>query len=715
MEAVIRKEYILNGLCCAMCAEKMQKRIGKLEGVNAASIDFATQKLSLEIGCGQLDTIITEASRIVKQYEPDIFISEAAAAKRPTSKKEPASKKTILRYVLIGVGAAIFAVGMVSEFGLISGFIWQIELALFLAAYLLIGGDVIGKALKNISRGQVFDENFLMSVATVGAFAIGEYPEGAAVMLFYKIGVIFEHIAVGRSRRSITALMDIRPDYANLWKDEKLKRVSPEEVEIGALIAVRPGEKVPLDGIVTDGRSALDTSALTGESLPRDVEPGDEVLSGSVNTNGLLTIRVAKAFGESTVSKILELVQSASSRKSKVENFITRFARYYTPAVVCMAVALALIPPLVIPGAAFSEWLSRALVFLVVSCPCALVISIPLSFFGGIGGSSRNGILVKGSNYLEALNNVDTVVFDKTGTLTQGVFTVTGIVAVGGFSQEELLRFAAQAESASTHPIAASIRKAYGKELNMPDKIEELAGFGVRAEIDGRTILVGNAKLLTEIGFTASDAPGTVVYIAVDDSYAGHIVISDTVKTDGRQAIAALKRAGVKKTVMLTGDSRATGERTAAELGIDNVFSELLPHQKVEKLEELERGKTSKGRLVFVGDGINDAPVLARADVGVAMGGVGSDAAIEAADVVLMTDEPSKVAVAIQIARKTKTIVWQNVIFALGVKAVILVLGAAGIASMWAAVFGDVGVAVIAILNAMRAMRVVNPSGGSLL
>jgi Cd2+/Zn2+-exporting ATPase len=701
METVIRKEYILDGLCCAMCAEKMQKRIRKLEGVNAAFIDFATQKLSIEIGGGQLDKIIGEASRIVKQYEPEIVISEATMAKKPALEKEPASKKAILRYALIGVGAVIFAAGMIFEFAR------QIELALFLVAYLLIGGDVVWKALKNISGGQVFDENFLMSVATVGAFAIGEYPEGAAVMLFYKIGEIFEHIAVGRSRKSITALMDIRPDYANLWAGEKLKRVSPEEVEIGALIAVRPGEKVPLDGIVTDGRSALDTSALTGESLPRDVEPGDEVLSGSVNKNGLLTIRVAKAFGESTVSKILELVQSASSRKSKVENFITKFARYYTPAVVFMAAALAVIPPLVIPGAAFSEWLSRALVFLVVSCPCALVISIPLSFFGGIGGSSRNGILVKGSNYLEALNNVDTVVFDKTGTLTQGVFTVTDIVAADGFSQEELLRFAAQAESASTHPIAASIRKAYGKELNIPDKIEELAGFGVRAEIDGRTILAGNTKLLTGVGFAATDAPGTVVYVAADDSYAGHIVISDTVKPDGRQAIAALKRAGVRKTVMLTGDNRATGERTAAELGIDKVFSELLPHQKVEKLEELERGKTSKGTLVFVGDGINDAPVLARADVGIAMGGVGSDAAIEAADVVLMTDEPSKVAVAIQIARKTKTIVWQNVIFALGVKAVILVLGAVGIANMWSAVFGDVGVAIIAILNATRAMRVV--------
>ncbi|MDR1068331.1 MAG: cadmium-translocating P-type ATPase [Clostridiales Family XIII bacterium] len=699
----MRKEYILDGLCCAMCAEKMQKRIRKLEGVNAASIDFATQKLSLEIGdSGKLDAIITAASRIVKQYEPEIVVTETTAERNFARAKNNMSLRSTLRYALIGAGAVLFSAGMIFEPNR------GIELALFLSAYVLIGGDVVLSALRNIAKGQVFDENFLMSIATIGAFAIGEYPEGAAVMLFFKIGEIFERIAVGRSRRSITALMDIRPDYANLKTGEKLKRVSPEEVTPGALIVVRPGEKVPLDGIVTDGNSALDTSALTGESLPRDVKPGAEVLSGSLNKNGLLTIKVTKAFRESAVSKILELVGNASSRKSKVENFITRFARYYTPAVVIAAAALAVIPPLAVPGAVFSEWLPRALVFLVVSCPCALVISIPLSFFGGIGGASRNGILVKGSNYLEALNDVDTVVFDKTGTLTQGVFTVTDIVPAGGFSSDELIRLAARAESASTHPIAVSILKAYGQSTPMPNGIiEELAGFGVRALIDGRTVLAGNANLLANIDFPAADVFGTAVYIAVDGKYAGRIIIADIVKPDSKQAIAALKRAGVRNTVMLTGDNKAAGERTAAELGLDEVISGLLSHQKVEKLEELERGKTTKGKLVFVGDGINDAPVLARADVGIAMGGVGSDAAIESADVVLMTDEPSKVVTAIQIARKTKAIVWQNIIFALWVKAVILVLGALGMANMWSAVFGDVGVAVIAILNAMRAMRYV--------
>ncbi|MDR1132305.1 MAG: cadmium-translocating P-type ATPase [Oscillospiraceae bacterium] len=702
MEETIRKEYILDGLCCAACADKMQKRINKVAGVNAASIDFVTQKLSLEVGDGgKLDVIIAETNRIVKQYEPEVVIAEATAARKSARAKEPADKKAVLRYTLIGIGAVLFAGGVIFDFGR------QLEFALFLAAYLLVGGDVVWRALKNISKGRLFDENFLMSVATAGAFAIGEYPEGAAVMLFFKIGEIFEHVAVGRSRRSITALMDIRPDFANLKIGEKLRRVSPEEVELGALIAVRPGEKVPLDGVVTEGRSALDTSALTGESLPRDVEPGSEVLSGSVNKNGLLTIRVIKTFGESTVSKILELVQNASARKSKVENFITRFSRYYTPAVVLAAAALAIIPPLAVPGAVFSEWLSRALVFLVVSCPCALVISIPLSFFGGIGGASRNGILVKGSNYLEALSDVDTVVFDKTGTLTQGVFTVTEFAAAEGFTPDELLSLAARAESASTHPIAVSIREAYGTAVAMPSGIEELAGFGIRAVIDGKTVLAGNASLLAGISFPAADAAGTVVYIAVDGRYAGHIVIADAVKADSKQAVAALRRAGVKKTVMITGDSRIAGERLANTLGLDAAFSELLPHQKVEKLEELEHRKLSKGKLVFVGDGINDAPALARADVGIAMGGVGSDAAIEAADVVLMTDEPSKVAAAIQIARKTKTIVWQNVIFALGVKAIILISGAMGLANMWAAVFGDVGVAVIAILNATRAMRTV--------
>jgi Cd2+/Zn2+-exporting ATPase len=502
--------------------------------------------------------------------------------------------------------------------------------------------------------------------------------------------------------------MDIRPDFANLKTGGELKRVPPEEVGVGEIIVVKPGEKIPLDGVVIEGRSALDTSALTGEALPRDVEPGGEVLSGSINKNGLLTVEVTKAFGESTVSKILDLVQNASGAKAPVENFITKFARYYTPVVVFAAVALAVIPPLVLPGADFADWLNRALVFLVVSCPCALVISIPLSFFGGIGGASRNGILVKGSNFLDALHNVETIVFDKTGTLTKGVFAVTEITPANGFERWELLRFAACAEAASTHPIALSIQKEYGKSVAHEEitEYEEIPGQGIHARVNGRAVLAGNGKLLDTAGVVheKTDVVGTVVYIAADGVFAGHIVISDTVKPDGKRAIAELKASGVKTVAMLTGDTRAAGEKTGRELGIDTVCAELLPHQKVEKLEELNRAKSGKGKLVFVGDGINDAPVLARADVGVAMGGVGSDAAIEAAEVVLMTDEPSKIVDAIRIAKKTRNIVWQNIFFAMSVKGVILVLGALGVATMWEAVFGDVGVALIAVLNAMRAM-----------
>ena len=701
MEAAIRKEYIFDGLCCPLCTDKIQKRIRKLDGVKDVSLDFATQKLSLTLdNIGKLEGIIAEAGRIAKQYDPNVVVSEAVTARKPAQNKETASLGTILNYTRLGIGAVLFAVGMIANVSGLS------EFALLLAAYLFVGADVLWSALKNITKGHIFDEKFLMSLATIGAFCISEYPEGVAVMLFFQIGETFERIAIGRSRRSITALMDIRPDFANLKIGEKLKRVPPEEVAIGEYIAVRPGEKIPLDGIVIDGNSALDTSALTGEAMPRDVKCDDEVLSGFVNKSGLLTIKVTKPFGESTVSKILELVQNASGKKSKVEKFITRFARYYTPSVVFSALALAVLPPFLIAGAEFSDWLYRALVFLVASCPCALVISIPLSFFGGIGGASRNGILVKGSNYLEALYNVDTVVFDKTGTLTKGVFTVTDIVPTEGISKEELLRLAACAESASTHPIALSIRREYEKPVDIAGKIEETAGFGVKAVIDGKTVLAGNSNLLEGIEIPVLAEMGTVVYLAVDGKYIGHILIADVVKPDSKQAVAILKKTGVKRTVMLTGDNKESGEKIAAELNLDNVFAELLPHQKVEKIEELEQSKISNGKIVFVGDGINDAPVLARADVGIAMGGVGSDAAIEAADVVLMTDEPSKVASAIQIARKTKAIVWQNIVFALGVKAAILTLGALGIANMWAAVFGDVGVAVIAILNAMRAMMI---------
>ena len=723
----VTKTYLLDGLDCPLCAGKIEDSIQKLAGVRGARVDFAAQRLSLEIsGPDKLDFVVQEAARLVRLHEPGVCLREVSGTLRCLSgapvgpdgaADAKASAPVLAHWREYGAGLCLilFACGIFIDLG------HPADLFVFLAAYLLVGGEVVLRALSNIARGRVFDENFLMSIATIGAFAIGEYAEGVAVMLFYQVGEAFQRAAVGRSRKSIAALMDIRPDYANLKTAGGVEKVSPDLVPVGAEIIVRPGEKIPLDGIVLDGRSALDTSALTGESLPRDVEPGGEVLSGSINTNGLLTIRVTKIFGESTVSKILELVQNAGGNKSRTEDFIKKFARSYTPAVVFAALMLAFLPPLLVPDALFSEWLSRALVFLVVSCPCALVISIPLSFFGGIGGASRNGVLVKGGNYLEALNSADTVVFDKTGTLTKGKFAVTDILPANGFTPEELLRLAAHAESASTHPIAASIRAAYGKELLPVAQVQEIAGHGVRVLFEGRTILAGNSRLLEGIDHPPAEAHGTGVHIAVQGVYAGSLVIADSLKDDSEYAIEALKSLGIKRVVMLTGDNRAAAERIGAELGLDRVYAELLPHQKVEKLEELDadmraiprsgpagaqqRGKSKKGKLIFVGDGINDAPVLARADIGIAMGGVGSDAAIEAADVVLMTDEPGKVATAIRIARKTRRIVVQNVAFALGTKAVILVLGAAGIATMWEAVFGDVGVALLATLNASRAMK----------
>jgi Cd2+/Zn2+-exporting ATPase len=723
--------YILEGLCCANCAAKIERAAGKLEGVKLASIDMMTQKLILTTDDdSRTSALLTEITEITGRIEPDVKVSlaDAVAARRRTAQDacghdcacdhghdhaddhahdhghdhDHGTGGSLVKKVLMGIGAVLFVVGMILELNR-----W-VELAMFLASYLLIGGEVVFRALKNISKGQVFDENFLMSVATIGAFAIGEYPEGVAVMLFYQIGEAFQQYAVGRSRKSITDLMDIRPDFANVKIGDELRRVSPEEVLVGDLIEVKPGEKIPLDGVVMEGYSALDTSALTGESLPRDVEPGAEVLSGSINKNGLLTIEVTKPFGESTVSKILDLVQNASGHKAPVENFITKFARYYTPAVVFAAVALAIVPPLFF-GGEWAEWINRALVFLVVSCPCALVISIPLSFFGGIGGASRNGILVKGSNYLDALHNVDTVVFDKTGTLTKGVFAVAEIVPAGELSRDALLELAAYAESNSNHPIAVSIQKAYGGKIQR-ERIagyEEIAGHGIRVSVDGAAILAGNSKLMDREGvaFRRPDSIGTVVYLAANGVFAGYIVIADEVKHDSKKAIAALKTLGVRKTAMLTGDSKDVGEQIGHELGLDMVCAELLPQNKVEQLEKLFDEKSGKGKLLFVGDGINDAPVLARADVGIAMGGVGSDAAIEAADVVLMTDEPSKIADAITISKKTRRIVMQNIVFALAVKGVILILGAIGIATMWEAVFGDVGVALIAVLNAMRAMK----------
>lgn len=582
------------------------------------------------------------------------------------------------------------------------------EMGIFLACYVVIGWDIVWKAITNILSGQVFDENFLMTIATIGALILGEHSEGVAVMLFYQVGEWFQSYAVSKSRKSIANLMDIRPDYANVERDGKLVQVDSEEVSIGNTIVVKPGERIPLDGIIINGVSALDTSALTGESMPREVAPGAEVISGCINQTGILSIRTTKEFGESTVAKILDLVENASDKKGKTENFITRFARYYTPAVVFAALALAILPP-VITGQSFSIWIYRALTFLVISCPCALVISIPLSFFGGIGGASKIGVLVKGSNYLESLAHAEMVVFDKTGTLTKGSFAVSEIHPVG-MDESQLLELAAYAEDYSNHPISASIKKAYGKKIvqNRISDVQEIAGHGVQAIIDGMKVLAGNAKLMERehIRYQSSGAVGTVIYLACDGTYSGSIVIEDEIKQDAPSAIRQLKSSGIRKTVMLTGDADAVGQKVSGRLGLDQAYTELLPADKVDQVEALLRKKTEKGKLVFVGDGINDAPVLARADVGIAMGGLGSDAAIEAADVVLMTDEPSKIAAVMKIARKTIRIANQNIVFALGVKFLVLILGALGYANMWAAVFADVGVSVIAILNAIRAMRV---------
>lgn len=584
----------------------------------------------------------------------------------------------------------------------------SIEMGIFLSCYVVIGWDIVWKAVTNILHGQVFDENFLMTIATIGALILGEHSEGVAVMLFYQVGEWFQSYAVSKSRRSITSLMDIRPDYANMEQDGKLVQVDPDEVPIGSTIIVKPGERIPLDGTIIKGSSALDTSALTGESMPREVEPGMEVISGCINQTGILTIRTTKEFGESTVAKILDLVENASDKKGRIENFITRFARYYTPAVVFAALALAILPP-IITGQAFSIWIYRALTFLVISCPCALVISIPLSFFGGIGGASKIGVLVKGSNYLEALAHAEMVVFDKTGTLTKGSFAVSEIHS-NDMKDHQLLELAAYAEDYSNHPISLSIKNAYGKKIDNTriTDVQEIAGHGVQALIDGKTVLAGNAKLMIRehIKYTACPSVGTVVYVACNGKYAGCIVIEDEIKADAPAAIRSLKSAGIRRTVMLTGDADAVGKKVANRLGLDQAYTELLPADKVDRVEDLLTQKSEKGTLVFVGDGINDAPVLARADIGIAMGGLGSDAAIEAADVVLMTDEPSKIATVMRIARKTIRIANQNIVFALGIKFLVLILGAFGYANMWAAVFADVGVSVIAILNAIRAMRV---------
>jgi len=698
---------MLEGLGCANCAAKMEKEISGLEGVEFAAVDFVSKKLTLEISPKVNRTELNEKIEgIVKKIEPEVKVvfekdtSKANVKENNEEEEEGVNKKEIIRLV---VGGAIFAVGIIFNFQN-----W-LELTIFIISYIIVGGDVVLRAIKGIARGQVFSEHFLMSIATIGAFFVGEYPEGVAVMLFYLVGELFQDMAVGHSRKSISALMDIRPDYANLKVGDEIRKVSPEEVNIGDIIIVKPGEKVPLDGKVIEGNSMVDTAALTGESVPRELEPGNGALSGFINVNGVLTIEVTKDFADSTVSKILDLVQNASSRKAPTEKFITKFARYYTPIVVFGALALAIIPPLVIPGATFNTWIYRALVFLVVSCPCALVISIPLGFFGGIGGASKRGILVKGSNYLEALNNVEMVVFDKTGTLTKGIFEVVDVNPQVDFTKEELIEYAAFAESHSSHPIALSILKVYNKDVDFT-KIEgydEIAGHGILAKVGGKEILAGNSKLMNKENIIYQDVEtlGTVVHVAVDKKYAGNIVISDAVKEDSADAIKGLKAVGVGTIVMLTGDRKAVGEKIGAQLGIDEVYSELLPADKVEKIESLEAKKSPKGKIVFVGDGINDAPVLARADIGMAMGGLGSDAAIEAADIVIMTDEPSKIVTAIKVAKRTRNIVMQNIVFALGVKAIFLALGAAGVATMWEAVFADMGVAIIAILNAMRVMN----------
>lgn len=608
-------------------------------------------------------------------------------------------QKRALYHIL--AGAAVFLMGAFApkRYGL--------PLFVNILAFLIVGLDVVKKAVKNISRGQVFDENFLMAIATIGAFFVGEYSEGVAVMLFYQVGELFQSYAVNKSRRSIAALMDIRPDYANVERNGEQITVDPEEIRIDEIIVVKPGEKVPLDGIVVEGSSSLDTAALTGESVPRKVEAGQDILSGVINLNGVLRIQVTKPFGESTVAKILDLVENASSKKSKSENFITKFARYYTPAVVIAALMLAVFPPLLL-GAHFSEWIHRALIFLVISCPCALVISIPLSFFGGIGGASKAGVLVKGSNYLEALSQAEIVVFDKTGTLTKGTFQVTKICPEG-VSKEDLLRFASYAESYSNHPISQSLKRAYGLEIESSkvEDVEEFSGKGVKAVVEGTIVYAGNRKLMLmqNIAVDESDLVGTIVHVALNGKYAGYILIADEIKEDAKEAISAIQQLGMKRTVMLTGDNRETGEAVAAELGLNEVYTELLPGDKMEKMEELFQKKSEKGKLVYVGDGINDAPVLTRADIGIAMGALGADAAIEAADIVIMTDEPSKIADALRISRKTLGIVRQNIIFALGIKGLFLIMGAFGMANMWEAVFADVGVSVIAILNAMRALR----------
>ena len=698
-----KKQFVLEGLDCASCADKIETKVKELPNIASATMNFVMKTLTIEVqDKNHTESLVEQVKDIVAKLEPHVKVIEQKNEHSHDHDHGDMDRRGMINRLVLGV--ILFIIPLTMSLNPVIAF------ALYGAAYLVIGSDIVLLAIKNMIRGQIFDENFLMTIATLGAFAIGEYPEGVAVMLFYKIGELFQNMAVNKSRRSITALMDIRPDFAHLQVNGESVKVSPEDVHIGDIILVKPGERIPLDGVVIKGQTMVDTSALTGESVPRSLEIGSKALSGSINQSGVIEVKVEKSFGESTVSKILELVENASNNKAKTEHFITKFARHYTPLVVGAAALIAILPPLIISGATFSDSIYKALVFLVISCPCALVISIPLGFFGGIGAASKNGILIKGSNYLEALNYVDTVVFDKTGTLTKGEFSVTDIQASGDFSNEELLRYTAYIESYSNHPIALSIIKEYGKDINQENikDYEEVSGHGIIATVDGKRIAVGNSKLMkdekiqygNETGIT-----GTIIHVAINHTYAGLIIIADTIKEDALNSIEQLRSMGVKKTVMLTGDHHNVAQEVGNKLQIDQIYSGLLPHEKLEKLEELDGQKNPGKKIIFVGDGINDAPVLARADVGIAMGGLGSDAAIEAADMVIMTDEPSKIATAIRIAKKTQRIVWQNIIFALGVKLVVLLLGVLGVATMWEAVFADVGVSVLAILNSIRVLR----------
>ncbi|UQQ93181.1 heavy metal translocating P-type ATPase [Enterococcus faecium] len=691
------KSYRLEGLDCANCAMKIEKGVQKINGVKEATVNFTSGKLTIDAEEDHLATIEQETKKVVKELEPDVKVTEIDKEKVSEHGNEK-KRNTLFRILFSLAGIALL---------LLFDFNEPIRLIGYLLIYLLIGYDVVKKAVMNIVKGKIFDENFLMSVATIGAMLIGEYPEAVAVMLFYQIGEYFQGLAVSHSRKSIRELMAIRPETAHVQTAEGLMTVNPEDVLIGQFVLVKPGERVPLDGTIIEGESLVDTSALTGESVPKSVYVGETVLSGFINKNKPFLVQVEKSYENSTISKLLELVENASSKKAPAENFITKFARYYTPVVVGLAVLLAVLPPLVVSGAAFSEWIYRALTFLVISCPCALVISVPLSFFGGIGGASKIGVLVKGSNYLELLAQTETVVFDKTGTLTKGDFSIQTIDPTG-IDPKKFMQYVASAEQFSTHPIAQSVLEGYAGPLLPTANIQEFAGEGILAEVDGKQVLVGNHKLMErfEISFPSSQEIGTLLYLAIDQSYSGYLVIADTLKEDAVDALVQLKQAGVKNTVMLTGDSKKIADHIGKQVGVDKIYSELLPEDKVQRLEEILQSNNKK--TAFVGDGINDAPVLARADVGIAMGGLGSDAAIEAADVVIMNDQPSKIAEAIHLAKKTLKIVKQNIVFAIGIKILVLSLGAFGFASMGDAVFADVGVTVLAVLNAMRSLHVKN-------